>query len=66
MSYLERNLEAMFLGLLEKHGNPKWAREELDWIIFVEQGEIFENLSEHEQWIVRNYLDGLKKVHGGK
>lgn len=66
MSYLERNLEAMFLGLLEKHGNPKWAREELDWIIFVEQGEHFERLDESDQWIVRNYLDGLKKVHGGK
>lgn len=66
MNHLEKNLEAMFMGLLSKHGNPTWAREELDWIIFVEQGEHFTRLNEQDQWVVRNYLDGLKKVHGGK
>lgn len=66
MSIIERRLEQSFLKSLRNHGNPQWAREELDWKVFVKHGEQFNNLSEHEQWIVRNYLDGLKKVHGGK
>lgn len=66
MSIIERRLEQSFLKALRNHGNPQWAREELDWKVFVKYGEQFNKLSEHEQWIVRNYLDGLKKVHGGK
>lgn len=66
MSKLERRLEAVFLQILDKHGNPTWAREELEWKVFVEHGVAFEALSKEDQWIVRNYMDGLKKVHGGK
>lgn len=66
MCIMERRLEQSFLRAYRKHGNPQWAREELDWKVFVKHGEQFNQLSEVEQWIIRNYLDGLKKVHGGK
>lgn len=66
MSIIERRLNQSFLKALEKHGNPQWAREELDWKVFVKYGEQFNQLSEEDQWLVRDFLLALKQVHGGK
>lgn len=66
MSRLEKILEHMYMEILDKHGNPKWALEELEWKVFVEMGDQFEKLNSHEQWEVRNYIDALNKLHGGR
>lgn len=60
-----RKLENMFLGLMDKHGNPNWAIAEMEWKVFVVHGNELEQLSEDEQWEVRNYLGGLKKLFDG-
>lgn len=66
MSRLEKILEHMYMEILDKHGNPKWAVEELEWKIFVEMADEFEKLQPHEQWIIRNYMGALQKLHGGR
>ena len=66
MSRLEKILEQMFMDILSKHGDPKWALEELEWKVFVEMADQFEKLQPDEEWEVRNYLGALNKLHGGR
>lgn len=58
-------LERMYLGILDQHGNPNWAIAEMEWKIFVVYAQQFERLDTAQQWEVRNYLGGLKKLYGG-
>ena len=55
----------MYLGLLDQHGNSNWAIAEMEWKIFVVYAQQFERLDTDQQWEVRNYLGGLKKLYGG-
>lgn len=64
MHYLEWLLETKFMDILKKHGNCKWAYEELDWWIFTKCYEFYKDLPEEDKWVVINYIDALKKLHG--
>ena len=64
MSMIERKLEGRFLEIIRKHMNGKWASDELHWEVFVKHGYAFGQLTEANQWIVRNYMDGLTKIYG--
>ena len=61
-----RKLEGYYLKLMDMHGVPDWAIEEMEWEIFVRHGLELEQLDESMQWEVRNYMGGLKKLYGGK
>lgn len=65
MSMIERKLEGRFLEIYNSNGqNPKWAVDTLHYEIFVAHNYAFEQLNQDEQWIVRNYMDGLTKIYG--
>ena len=60
---LVSDLEQLFTDIIKRHYNGKWTLEEMKWIIFVRESEWFNNLSEQEQWVIRNYLDALSKIY---
>lgn len=65
MSMIERKLEGRFLEIYNSNGqNLKWAVDTLHYEVFVANNYAFEQLNQDEQWIVRNYLDGLRKIYG--
>ena len=65
MSMIERKLEGRFLEIYNSNGqNPKWAVDTLYYEVFVAHNYAFEQLNQEEQWIVRNYMDGLTKIYG--
>lgn len=63
---IRKRLEGKFLEILAGHSNPKWAREELDYLVFVKHYNEFSQLNWDEQMEVRDYMEALKKIHGGK
>lgn len=65
-SAIEKKLEYLYLRILDKHGNSTWAVAEMEWMIFVHHARELEQLDDEDQWIVRNYMGSLKKLHGGK
>lgn len=63
-SGVELELYNKFVELLQKHSVPKYAIDELDWLVFVKYGDRFWALSESEQMEVRVYMEVLRKIHG--
>ena len=61
---LEKLLYDKFCELLQKHSIPKYAVDELDWLLFVKHGDKFWALSENDQIEVRMYIETLRKIHG--
>lgn len=61
---LEKLLFDKFCELLQKHSVPKYAVDELDWLVFVKHGDKFWALSEEDQIEVRMYIETLRKIHG--
>ena len=61
---LEKLLYDEFCKLLQKHSVPKYAVDELDWLVFIKHGDKFWALSENDQIEVRMYIETLRKIHG--
>ena len=50
--------------LLPKHKHPKWAVDELDYLIFIKHRDKFWNLNKEEQFEVRMYMEVLRQLYG--
>lgn len=61
---VEKRITNAFLKIVEKHGNGKWAKDELNYLIFeVHRGE-FEKLSDLDKEAVRHTMDAYDKIYG--
>ena len=63
---VETKLTNKFVEIIGKHQNALWAREELEYLVFVANKDKYEQLSLDEQRDVLDYFDGLNKLHGGR
>lgn len=61
---VEKIVTDKFCKIVEKHGNGKWALDELEYLIFEAYRGEFENLCEDDQWAVRHVIDAYKKIYG--
>ena len=62
---MEQKLQNKFLAIISKHSNAKWAREELEWLVYSEYKNDYDKLSEDDKFMVDNYFAALIKIHGG-
>ena len=60
--YEQQILEA-FLKIYNYHHNAMWACETLDYMIFVEHAKEFYQLTDEEQWEIRNLMGAIKKIY---
>lgn len=61
---VEKRITDAFLKIVEKHGNGKWAKDELNYLVFeVHKGE-FEKLSEEDKDAVRRVMNAYDKIYG--
>lgn len=60
-----KELENKFLNIIQKHNNPIWAREELEWLVYDKHRCLYDNLSCTEKFEVDVYFSSLNKIHGG-
>lgn len=63
-SGVELALYNKFCELLMKHNNPKWAVDELDYLVFCKAKDDFWALNVQEQWEVRAYMKALRQLFG--
>ena len=63
---VETKLTDKFIEIFAKHQNALWAREELEYLVFVVHRDEYEQLSPEEKRDVLDYFDGLNKLHGGR
>ena len=59
----EEKILNAFLRIYEKHQNPVWTYEELEYLIFVKYLQEFSKLDETEQWEIRHCMFALKKIY---
>lgn len=64
MHCLEKVLLCKFMELVQKHGNGKWALDELQWLVYEKHREEYNKLSEEDKYIVCMYIANLMKLHG--
>lgn len=63
---VEKILTNKFVEIVAKHHNPVWAREELEYLVFIAHRDEYEQLSVEDKRDVLDYFDGLTKLHGGR
>lgn len=62
-SIYEQQILDAFLKIYSYHHNAIWACETLDYMIFVEHAKEFYQLTDEEQWEIRNLMGALKKIY---
>lgn len=62
-SNIENLLIEQFYKIYNKHQNPMWAAEELEWLILQKHYYDFINLNEFDQWEIRNMLGAFSKLY---
>ena len=52
-----------FLKMAEKHGNGKWAFEELEWKVYVEHIDEYEALSEEDKFSLNTFMIAFRSLY---
>ena len=52
-----------FLRLVQKHGNGKWAFEELEWLLYVQNIDAYESLSEEEKFDLNTFMISFRSLY---
>ena len=64
-SMVEQMLINAFNNYVMECGKGQWAYERLNYNVFVKYKELFDQLSEEEQWEVRTVMEAIRQLHGG-
>lgn len=62
-SIYEQQILNAFLKIYNCHHNAVWAYETLEYLIFIEHAKEFYQLTEEEQWEIRNLMGAIKKIY---
>ena len=60
---IELYVRDLYLEIIQKHGNGKWAFEELEWKIYVEDIDKYEALSEYDKIILNLYMKAFRSLY---
>ena len=52
-----------FLKLAKKHGNGKWAFEELEWLLYVQNIDAYESLNEVEKFDLNTFMIAFRSLY---
>ena len=63
-SMIDQMLINTFNNYVMECGKGQWAYERLNYNVFVKYKELFDQLSEEEQWEVRTLMEAIKQIHG--
>ena len=63
MTYLQKMIREKYMEIVEKHGNGKWAFDELEWWLYVQNIDMYESFSEEEQWEINTYMQSFRSLY---
>ena len=52
-----------FLKIVTQHGNGKWAFEELEWKLYVDNIDKYEELSEDDKFALNTYMISFRSLY---
>ena len=52
-----------FLKLAQKHGNGRWAFEELEWLLYVQNIDAYESLSEEDKFDLNTFMISFRSLY---
>ena len=63
MHPIEAKLRMKFLDIVKKHGNGQWAFEELEWLVYVENIDEYEALSEDDKIRLNVFMRAFRSLY---
>lgn len=63
MHPLQAAARDLFLEISKKHGNGKWAFEELEYKLYVEHIDEYEALSEEDKFALNIYMIAFRSLY---
>ena len=60
---LELEIRDEYLKIVRKHGNGRWAFDELEWKIYVDGIDKYESMSEDEKFIINLYMMAFRSLY---
>lgn len=63
MHPVEAKIRNKFLDIVRKHGNGKWAFEELEWLVYIEHIDEYEAMNEDEKFLMNVFMKAFRSLY---
>jgi hypothetical protein len=63
MHPIEAKMRMKFLDIVKKHGNGKWAFEELEWLVYVDGIDEYEAMNEDDKWVLNIFMKAFRSLY---
>ena len=63
MHPVEAKIRNKFLDIVRKHGNGKWAFEELEWLVYIEHVDEYEAMNEDEKFLMNVFMKAFRSLY---
>lgn len=63
MDYIKRVLKNKMIEFSQKHGNGKWAYEELEWWLYETQQKNLAMLNEDEMFEINTFMNSFRSLY---
>lgn len=52
-----------YLDIVKKHGNGRWAFDELEWKVYIDRIDEYESMSDEEKLILNLYMLAFRSLY---
>lgn len=63
MHPVEAKIRNKFLDIVRKHGNGKWAFEELEWLVYIEHVDEYEAMNEDDKFLMNVFMKAFRSLY---
>lgn len=63
MHPVEAKIRNKFLDIVKKHGNGKWAFEELEWLVYIEHIDEYEAMNEDDKFLMNVFMKAFRSLY---
>lgn len=63
MHPVEAKIRNKFLDIVKKHGNGKWAFEELEWLVYIEHVDEYEAMNEDDKFLMNVFMKAFRSLY---
>lgn len=63
MHPIEAKIRNKFLDIVKKHGNGKWAFEELEWLVYIEHIDEYEAMNEDDKFLMNVFMKAFRSLY---
>lgn len=60
---IEISIRDEYLDIVKKHGNGRWAFDELEWKVYIDRIDEYESMNEEEKIILNLYMMAFRSLY---